>query len=45
MTPTDREAAADAILETVDLEPLGRALADLLWDAWQAEQAAEGVAS
>ena len=33
-------ARVDALLETVDLEPLGRALADVLYDAWERRLAA-----
>lgn len=37
MTPEER---ADAILATVDFDPLGRSLANVLHSAWVNEQAA-----
>jgi hypothetical protein len=41
MTQAEREAAADAILASVDIEPLAIALVGLLWDVWEQEQAQE----
>jgi len=41
MTQVERETAADALLASVDLEPLCRALADLLYDVWAVDQVAE----
>jgi hypothetical protein len=38
-------AQVDALLETIDLDPLGRLIADALWDEWEAEQAAEAEAA
>jgi hypothetical protein len=40
LTQAEREAAADALLETVDLEPFARALVDLLYDVWVQDQPA-----
>jgi hypothetical protein len=41
VTTEEREAAADAILASVDLEPLAQALADLLADVCEQEQGQE----
>lgn len=44
-------ARVDALLETIDVDPLGRALANVIYDAWerqereQAEGAEGGTAS